>query len=820
MRVDAGIGLFGFPTGPNGVVDAKNTTYKLDASAIALGAIPIDNAGENIDQSKDLGTIKTEVVSATDFLGNFKDLANDYSDYYKFTIADNSTVNLKLSGLSEDANLSLLNSRGTIILSSRNTGISDENISRNLQKGTYYVQVDGGYELFGGFGTPGTSDAKGTNYKLDVTAVSIGAPPVDNAGETINQARDLGVISEPQQIADYVGNFNSLSNDSADYYKFRVTTDSFLNLNFTETAINPNLQLFNSSGKLLSAPINLFGTVNSSAISQGVVAGTYYLAVMPNGNVGSNYKLNIAAPTITDLAGSNNQTARDVGVLNGARAFNDFIGSIDSSDVYRFELKEKSTFNLNFNPDKSNDTTYISLTNTKGQWLSNFNASTEPISQELDAGVYYAGIYNYGGANNDTFYNLNLSAIPKQNSTFQILNVNPIAGSNQGESTIDIKGTKFTPTAKVSIVDPTGKEVNSSAVTVLNDTSIAAKFDLKGQVVGAYDVKVVDGTNEALANDIYLVNNLAPGRLQVDIAAPGAVRPGAKGELVITYRNAGNTDIVAPLLTLVAKGALLEESGEYKDGTIQFLGINKEGNAGVLPAGATGSVRVKFRSALDATNIDFQVNSLALDENVDWNGIKDSSRPEGIAADVWDKIYSNFVTSVGGKASEFQKVLNDNANRLSQLGEYTGDISRLLSFELQQVNSNAISARSTVGAFGRGGVNPWDVTAITDAAGNVAIQTGDRRRTFTKGTDGKYKGITDDLGILTKVGDVYQIKEFDGTVQSFLANGKLDFIQDTNGNKVTLGYTANLLTGLSYSNGDKVTFKYNAQGRVNEVVDI
>ena len=816
VRVDAGIGLFGFPTGPDGIFEAKNTTYKLDASAIALGAIPVDNAGENIDQSKDLGTIKTEVVSATDFLGNFKDLADDYYDYYKFTIADNSTVNLKLSGLSEDANLSLLNSGGSIILSSRNTGSSDENISRNLQKGTYYVQVEGGYGLFGGFGA---SDAKGTNYKLDVSAVSIGTPPVDNAGETINQARDLGVISEPQQIADYIGDFNGLSNDSADYYKFRVTTDSFLNLNFTETAINPNLQLFNSAGKLLSTPTGFTNLANTN-ISQGITAGTYYLGLTPNGNVGSNYKLNIAVPTITDLAGSDNQTARDVGVLNGARAFTDFIGSIDSSDVYRFELKEKSTFNLNFNPDKSNDKTYISLTNAKGQWLTNINASTDPISQELDAGVYYAGIYNYGGANNDTNYNLNLSAIAKQNSAFQILNVNPIGGSNQGEATIDIKGTKFTPTAQVSIVDPAGKEVNSSAVTVLNDTNIAAKFDLKGQVIGAYDVKVVDGTNQALANDVFLVNDLAPGRLQVDIAAPGAVRPGATGELIITYRNAGNTDIAAPLLTLVAKAALLEESGEYKDSTIQFLGINKEGNAGVLPAGATGSVRVKFRSALDATNIDFQVNSLALDENVDWNGIKDSSRPEGIAADVWDKIYSNFVTSVGGKASEFQKVLNDNANRLSQLGEYTGDISRLLSFELQQVNSNAILARSTVGAFGRGGVNPWDVTAITDADGNVAIQTGDRRRTFTKGKDGKYQGITDDLGSLTKVGDVYQIKEFDGTVQSFLANGKLDFIQDTNGNKVTLGYTANLLTGLSYSNGDKVTFKYNAQGRVNEVVDI
>jgi RHS repeat-associated protein len=701
--------------------------------------------------------------------------------------------------LSQDASLSLYSNTGTNLKNSFQPGTADENISQNLRAGTYYLQVSGG----------GT----GTTYKLDASAIALGAVPIDNAGQTIDAARDLGVISDPQKISDYIGNFSTLSNDTADYYKFRVTSDSFLQFSLGGiTGGSPNLQLLNSSGRSVSS--------SRTGIAQGITAGTYYLAIAPTVNTGTSYELDIVATSIPDFAGSNNQTARDVGILNGARTFTDFVGSIDYADVYRFEIKEKSSFNLNFNSERLANNTFINLTNAKGQYLGNVNQETNSFTKELDAGVYYAGIYNYGGSESDTTYNLNLSAIAKQNSAFQILNVNPIAGSNQGEATIDIKGTKFTPTAKVSIVDPTGKEVNSSAVTVLNDTSIAAKFDLKGQVVGAYDVKVVDGTNEALANDIYLVNNLAPGRLQVDIAAPGAVRPGAKGELVITYRNAGNTDIVAPLLTLVAKGALLEESGEYKDGTIQFLGINKEGNAGVLPAGATGSVRVKFRSALDATNIDFQVNSLALDENVDWNGIKDSSRPEGIAADVWDKIYSNFVTSVGGKASEFQKVLGDNANRLSQLGEYTGDISRLLSFELQQVNSNAISARSTVGAFGRGGVNPWDVTAITDAAGNVAIQTGDRRRTFTKGTDGKYKGITDDLGILTKVGDVYQIKEFDGTVQSFLANGKLDFIQDTNGNKVTLGYTANQLTGLSYSNGDKVTFKYNAQGRVNEVVDI
>ncbi|MDM3852567.1 MAG: pre-peptidase C-terminal domain-containing protein [Aphanizomenon gracile PMC627.10] len=778
----------------------KGTYYKLDASAISLGAFPVDNAGQNIDTAKDLGILKPEIISSTDFLGEFNGLASDYEDYYKFTLTENSTVNFNLSGLSQDANLSLLSRNGNLINNSIKAGNADENISQNLKADTYYLRI-----------SDASGSIIGTNYKLDASSTPLGGIPIDTAGDSFDSARDLGEITNPQQISEYIGNFNNLSNDFDDYYKFRVTSSSFVKFDFTGTSRNINASFLNASRSGFPLAVT-----TSNTLSQGLSEGTYFLRVSPTEGIGTKYQLNVSAPAIADFAGHDTQTARDIGVLNTARSFTDFVGQIDYGDFYRFELKEASTFNLNFNPERSINTTILHFANSQGQWLNTIDRETNQFTQELDAGVYYAQVYNFGGTNSDTYYNLSLSAIPKQDSGFQILGVNPIGGSNKGEATINIKGNKFTRNAQVSIIDPAGKVVSSSAVTVLNDSNITAKFDLKGQVTGAYDVQVVDQASQALVNDVFLVNDLQLGRLQVDIAAT-AIRPGGTGQAIVTYRNAGNTDIPAPFLTLVAPNGLLEESGEYKNNKIQFLAINKEGNAGVLPAGASGSFRVNFR---DMGGVSLEVNSLALDENVDWNGIKDSSRPEGIAADVWDKIYSNFVTSVGGKASEFQKVLNENATRLSQLGEYTGDISRLLSFELQQVNSNAISARSTVGTFGRGGVNPWDVTAITDAAGDVAIQTGDRRRTFTKGKDGKYQGITDDLGILTKVGDVYQIKEFDGTVQSFLANGKLDFIQDTNGNKVTLGYTANLLTGLSYSNGDKVTFKYNAQGRVNEVVDI
>ena len=238
---------------------------------------------------------------------------------------------------------------------------------------------------------------------------------------------------------------------------------------------------------------------------------------------------------------------------------------------------------------------------------------------------------------------------------------------------------------------------------VRSESVLTATFNLVGVAAGAYDIKVVDAAGTAIAEDLFSVTTGTPGKLDVFISAPSALRPWSIGEVVVTYRNSGDTDITAPLLTLNATGAFFEENGKYSNGTVQFLAINRQGDAGVLPPGATGTFIAKFAPQPGITNIDFVVNSLATGEVVDWNAIEDSSRPENIPVETWDVIFKNFTGEVGELAGQYERVLAENASRLSELGEYTGDVSKLLSFELQQGNSQAIFERFTEGSFGRGG---------------------------------------------------------------------------------------------------------------------
>ncbi|MDM3855916.1 MAG: PPC domain-containing protein, partial [Aphanizomenon gracile PMC649.10] len=120
------------------------TNYKLETSAISLGPIPVDNAGNTFDTAKNLGTLGTTAVVANDFVGNFNGLSTDDIDYYQFTIAENSTINLKLSGLSQNAALYLFDSQQGFVQLSANTGNADENITKNLRAGTYYAYVSNG----------------------------------------------------------------------------------------------------------------------------------------------------------------------------------------------------------------------------------------------------------------------------------------------------------------------------------------------------------------------------------------------------------------------------------------------------------------------------------------------------------------------------------------------------------------------------------------------------------------------------------------------------------------------------------------------------
>ena len=93
-------------------------------------------------------------------------------------------------------------------------------------------------------------------------------------------------------------------------------------------------------------------------------------------------------------------------------------------------------------------------------------------------------------------------------------------------------------------------------------------------------------------------------------------------------------------------------------------------------------------------------------------------------------------------------------------------------------------------------------------------------RFFTKNPNGTYTGWIGDHGVLALAGGLYRLVETDQTVWQFRTDGRLDFVQDTNGNRVTLGYTGGLLTSLTHSSGEQLLLAYNAAGRLVSVTEL
>ncbi|OBQ29580.1 MAG: hypothetical protein AN483_09905 [Aphanizomenon flos-aquae MDT14a] len=220
----------------------------MSLNATAVAPAPIDNAGNTLATARAVGTL-TATQSFSDWVGSA-----DIDDYYSFNVTTPSNVNLNLTGLSADVDLYLLNSSGTVISSSI-YGTTSESITSQLSAGTYYARVN----RYSGNTTYGLS--------LNATAVA----PVDNAGNTLATARNVGTLTATQSFSDWVG-----SADIDDYYSFNVTTLSNVNLNLTGLSADVDLYLLNSSGTVISSSI--YGTTSESITSQ-LSAGTYYARV-------------------------------------------------------------------------------------------------------------------------------------------------------------------------------------------------------------------------------------------------------------------------------------------------------------------------------------------------------------------------------------------------------------------------------------------------------------------------------------------------------------------------------------------------------------
>lgn len=107
---------------------------------------------------------KIGLLDATPFSQSFSDSVSqqDQLDFYNFDLLSNSQLQLKLSGMTADANVFLLNSLGQTINFSVNKENKNESLTQSLDPGTYYILVRSNRNL-----------SISTNYNLTVSATYI-----------------------------------------------------------------------------------------------------------------------------------------------------------------------------------------------------------------------------------------------------------------------------------------------------------------------------------------------------------------------------------------------------------------------------------------------------------------------------------------------------------------------------------------------------------------------------------------------------------------------------------------------------------------------
>ncbi len=435
---------------------------------------------------------------------------------------------------------------------------------------------------------------------------------------------------------------------------------------------------------------------------------------------------------------------------------------------------------------------------------------------------------------------------------FSISSVSPSSGSNKGgTATVAISGLEFEPDATVSLIKSGVSHVATQVWWVSSDT-LWATFNLTGLATGSYNVQVKEGGQITTDSNAFTVNTNAVGSLAYHLIT-STVRPGGTSTVTLAYSNTGYTDIPAPLFTLSADIALLQAPGDagFNDSQVELLGINPNGPAGILPPGFTGQIVVNFQPTLGNGNVvNFEVGSTTTSStsSVDWSSLESSLQPDFVSSGAWAATFANFTARAGSTLGQFVNLLDQDATYLSQIDETTTNFNTIMAFEfaydedslpsptlitatdvsstepglaltLSRSYGLSIDGRYASGPFGIGWDDPWDVSASVDAQGDVDIQSPGSNEFFSPLPGGGYAGEPGDYATLTEQYGAFQLEEADGTITAFLPDGQLDYIQDLNGNRITAVYSGALLTSLTQSNGDAITFQYNNFGLISEVTD-
>ncbi|MFA6102933.1 MAG: pre-peptidase C-terminal domain-containing protein [Victivallaceae bacterium] len=385
-----------------------NTDYALNVSG---SYFPGDTVGNTQSGAAVIGELADKVVVELPGWVGFGDPA----DYYQLTLANNGKLNLNLTGLSGDANLTLLDNKGKVLKTSANKKFDSEAISTALLAGDYFVKVapaDGGKGII-----------NNTHYTL---SNMVDYYPEDKLDNVPSGASYIGGLADKVavELQGWVG-----FGDPADYYQLTLAGAGALNLSLTGLSGDANLTLLDNKGKVLKTSANRKNA--DEAISTALLAGDYFVKVAPaDGGKGtvSNTPYTLSNYFLEETAGSSFATAVELtsdGTVHG------WVGSGNKEDYYKFEvLADGATATGGLSGFDSNVNLYIYDSKHK-QVASSTQPGLNPESIDsgagnMDAGIYYVKVMLAGTAATEYDLNFNLN----QSISRQIIGAaGPLTGS-------------------------------------------------------------------------------------------------------------------------------------------------------------------------------------------------------------------------------------------------------------------------------------------------------------------------------------------------------------------------------------------------------
>ncbi len=323
---------------------AQTPTYDL--------TLAVDTAGGSPKQARSMG-LSGDAAETLEFVG-----PGDAADFYALSIPSPLHLNILFTSRVGDAMaLSVIgDANGNNVIDPGET-LLQKAIASSADLRQAVNVITHGETVFVKVAPAG---ANGTNY-----GILFATAPVDNAGNSPLEARDLGVLGANRTFRDFVGD-GSIDvtargdpilgvDDVDDYYRFTLGNNGPYAFSGTISGLtgNADLQLSRDvlpipradGGKVLARSSNT-GTASDSIGLTLTQPGVYYVRVFRpgNGTTGSaNYTLNLSAvqPPNTDNPGNSLQTAKSLGLLTTGAPLSarEFVGAIDRDDFYVFTVQ-------------------------------------------------------------------------------------------------------------------------------------------------------------------------------------------------------------------------------------------------------------------------------------------------------------------------------------------------------------------------------------------------------------------------------------------------------------------------------------------------